>query len=890
MQKDIISEIKKLKKITDVVVLTHNIDFIFTQTVFLSALKKCGYPNLTILADSHCAMESYQYQSSVITGLGKRYRVIPVTMSPGFRFHAKAILLSGDESATLFVGSGNMTFGGIRENAEIWSRFDSSDENTEQFSAFKAYFSSILPFVGFPDEVEKDIADLFEQRNHSWASELSEPGGLWHSPGNKQSLAEIIVQTSRDLPARKLTVCTPYFDKKAKALRELSAQVGAPHTDVFLQSAKSTLLKNAADHLPDNIKIKSVKAIKEGETSNRFIHAKWYAIETANEVLFFHGSANCSVAALTGKPPRSNAELVVVSKITKSEFEDTVLSDLIVSDELPVLIDETEDDDETQTVHKISLNSARYQFGVLKVSFRCNNSVAITDLNADSVRQEFEIIGNTEVLAKLAEHPKFITLSGKSGTEFFTSNRIWVDDESSLRSNSTARNIIEKVRDAQKDSGHDPAKWVLIFELLNKNLSQMTSREIRGAKAQTGSDSADSVKISKGLLSTASYSNLPALAGYQGIGPGTNVSIYSLLLQSFGISGMASVDDGNDGDEGDRGDHGGDGNGKGTPDSDDNEKVDRPEEAPTKKEEGIKPSRPSQKEAEKLKNSAVEIVERFCDPEFLSARLPQRLSLDIQVIGLLLRKAYSMKWIEKQIFFDLSHKVWSNLFFHSASTNGKGWLESRFENDEEKDSFIASFVSPILTATLYAWFSAVSVEVGNVYSRRFLISQIMAMGRCPWLWFHEERASAQVTENLIKVWNDSPCDDSGKTSQQLYEEFVPIINSYGEVGKSLCRMRNELAGIGVESIRAEMVSFEVKEGDLLWQGKKGICIALEATDEYRQGISVLCLQEPEVDLTIQSNYLVPMNALIEAGNNFSSTFATEDKQRIRSFIKEFESY
>ena len=68
-----------------------------------------------------------------------------MAMNPGFRFHPKAILLSGEETAHLFIGSGNMTFGGIRENAEIWSRFDvNENESNGEVSAFREYFQSIL--------------------------------------------------------------------------------------------------------------------------------------------------------------------------------------------------------------------------------------------------------------------------------------------------------------------------------------------------------------------------------------------------------------------------------------------------------------------------------------------------------------------------------------------------------------------------------------------------------------------------------------------------------------------------------------------------------------------------------------------------------------------------
>ena len=125
MRDDVLKAISKEKNVTDVIILTHNIDYIFIQTVVLKYLKKCGSPSLTIFADASCAQESFDNQKLVISGLGQRYRVVPVYLKrPYDRFHPKAVLLSGEKKASLYVGSGNLTFGGWRQNAEIWNQYD----------------------------------------------------------------------------------------------------------------------------------------------------------------------------------------------------------------------------------------------------------------------------------------------------------------------------------------------------------------------------------------------------------------------------------------------------------------------------------------------------------------------------------------------------------------------------------------------------------------------------------------------------------------------------------------------------------------------------------------------------------------------------------------------
>jgi hypothetical protein len=141
MRQDLITLLRREQDVTNAIILTHNIDFLFLQSVVFSTLKRCGYPTLTVFADAQCAAETFSSQAPLLDGLGVRYRVVPVAMPLGFRFHPKAVLLSGTAKATLFVGSGNLTFGGWRDNAEMWVRFDSDTDGTGAFVAFQHYLS-----------------------------------------------------------------------------------------------------------------------------------------------------------------------------------------------------------------------------------------------------------------------------------------------------------------------------------------------------------------------------------------------------------------------------------------------------------------------------------------------------------------------------------------------------------------------------------------------------------------------------------------------------------------------------------------------------------------------------------------------------------------------------
>ena len=51
MREDVLKIVTSAKDVTNAVILTHNIDFVFVQSVVIPALRKCGSPTVTIFAD-----------------------------------------------------------------------------------------------------------------------------------------------------------------------------------------------------------------------------------------------------------------------------------------------------------------------------------------------------------------------------------------------------------------------------------------------------------------------------------------------------------------------------------------------------------------------------------------------------------------------------------------------------------------------------------------------------------------------------------------------------------------------------------------------------------------------------------------------------------------------
>ena len=161
MRSSILREIEKMKGLTHALILTHNVDFFFIQGLLLRALKSAGSPSLSIFADAERAATTFAGQGNLASGLGQRYRLVPVTLASGGRFHPKAVLLAGVESAVLYVGSGNLTFGGWCDNGEVWNRFRTEDDEGAAISAFRAYLEELLGLLPMPETLRVELETAF---------------------------------------------------------------------------------------------------------------------------------------------------------------------------------------------------------------------------------------------------------------------------------------------------------------------------------------------------------------------------------------------------------------------------------------------------------------------------------------------------------------------------------------------------------------------------------------------------------------------------------------------------------------------------------------------------------------------------------------------------------
>ena len=875
MRNDLIKQIATMSEVNHVVVLTHNIDFVFLQTVFLSALKRCGHPNLTVFADAQCARESYQCQSSMLTGLGKRYRVVPVAMSPGYRFHPKAVLLSGSKAGSLFVGSGNMTFGGMRENVEIWRRFDTGNGDFGAFSAFRDYMNGLLNRVAFEDSVKIDFAEIFDEHNHPLVSELREPDGLIGRVGKSTSLLSSMVATVANQPVSRITVSTPYFDPDGDALQALSEQFSNPPIDVLLQSKRSTLFSESAQSLSSNIQLKSIGFSDENEKegTTRFIHAKYFAFHQPDHVQVLAGSANCSRAALLKGGLEGNAELMTYQSMSESDFDREFLQEFVVSDAPPALVNREEVGEEDEFIPKLQLVGVSYELTSLNICYLSSQKILVTGCVVDGVEKEFEKIQDGRVLVRVEQTPFTVTLKGVYEGVAVVSNEMWVDDESALRSTSKGRALLEQIRSDDNAGDMKPEDWTLIVEQFAKDLTYTTAKErVGGNVSSTPSDDED-VIYSRTDVFSDSYNKPPNVNTLPlGVMGDKTSSFNDLLLRAFGID--RSKSSGADEQVGARLEDsvGGD------------DQVDIPEQIKIRTDS--KPDvdkKKKEKDQKKKRELVTKITEVLTDPTYLELREPRRLGADLIIVGLLLRKALANDWIDKDLFFDVTQRIWGTLFFTPCTDKEVGWIGRRYRQAEDKKHFVSALSSSQLGATLYAWAGAVDLQDKNPNTQRFLMSILVSIGRYPWLWY-EGIDEEEIYEYLMKILVDSPCGLYALADNfVIHEHRISLLRQ----GEALARLERRLSQIDVAELRSSIDNDVVNMGEVLWQGERGICITVEAPLQGHPYQKVMCLQDPEDTTSFTKQFLMPLRQILRSDIlENGEMFGILQRQTLQNFLKQ----
>jgi len=883
MRHDLLRLFRDGQDFTHVIILTHNIDFLFLESVVVSELKRCGHPKLTVFADARCAATTYAYQAPLLDKLGLRYRVVPVALKPGFCFHPKAIFLSGTQKALLLIGSGNLTFGGWRENAEVWVLFNSEIDGTGIFVAFQNYLRDVLDLIYLSDPIKAELDEAFDGSTREWARSLEPPSGLLGKAGRGEILLTQLLDYLGDEPVRRLTVCSPYFDQSAEVLVELVKNLKPKTTEILVQNRRTGLNRAMASSLSNRMAIRPIrlKSVEEEGERERFLHAKFYAVELSDRVVVLAGSANCSHAAWTIPGASGNAELLAVQNLTVNEYRENYLTELEFLEGEAKLPEEIvlSPDEADQRQKAIQLLAARYDDGLLRLGFICAEQVFPTGCMVDNVRHELEVEDAGLVKVKVDIPPKQVAVIGlDDGKEVF-SNTCWVDHESQLRQTARIRSLVGTIRTRIVSGQWNLGAWTEVLEMLFKHMHYMPVSSLPPV-----SKDRDKVKESR------TYTESDVFASGYGLHfphrPEVPMpldwpnSFQKLLLRWLGL-GLAHDKEVENGER----------------------EIDHPEPTSTDREglpEELKlpellPSQPESSERERMRAEKLlaQVIQWMSSEDYLKNRQPELLAVDIRITSAMLRAALREGWVNSEEFYRYTRQLWLSLFFTSEADQTRGWLDHRFRSWDPPEDFAARMASPVLSAALAAWALGVSAQVKTPEFARFRLACVLAVARLPWLWRGgPEDAIADELQKILELTGDG---DKEKQWKNLNDQWVKLMRQ----GEALRRLEIALNGRQPKDLRHVIRQDAISAGELLWQGRSGFLVAksptLRSSDE---SVRLLYLQTKpaspaenkpdEADWSKEGKrFLVPLRALLdEAVIPISEQFGKAERQELAELLDE----
>lgn len=286
------------------IALTFNADLPWFEFRLLGRLQARGVRRILLLADERPLSSTLSTYREQIRQAGQTYAVEGLRAIPSF--HPKLLLLTGERQARLYVGSGNLSRGGMERNRELFECWDARADDKR----VPEVFHDALKFLGklvekhFPLGPPAHVTDsLNAARGAACFMRPPEP-----SPSVKLRLGGVGERLADHLkglptPAHTLRMCAPYFDPEGAQAVELAGQLQATGFTVITDLRMTNLTREALAAIQQaGGRLEVVDSREE-----RRVHAKLLHAAGEGWQLAVHGSANLSKAAWQGH----NVELVV---------------------------------------------------------------------------------------------------------------------------------------------------------------------------------------------------------------------------------------------------------------------------------------------------------------------------------------------------------------------------------------------------------------------------------------------------------------------------------------------------------------------------------------------------------------------------------------------------
>ena len=270
---------------------------------FLPKLNSINVTNIVVLIDElqyDQACEDYiRYRES--SGRNIQLNFSPVRMRPSFRgvFHPKIVFLVGPKQCTALIGSGNLTYGGMTYNNEVWNAFSANDPNAVEAPIIASVWKYLYALL---DSGQNTIKEQL-----TWMSFYSESLKAIESIDNrssrkfrflvnteKEGIGQQLINFIGENRVKDITIVSPFYDKDGYALEYLAENLH-PEAFLCLGDEETGIWPMALEE--DWMNIFEFRCIA-GKDMDARTHAKIIQIHTDKNTYLLSGSPNATKAGL----------------------------------------------------------------------------------------------------------------------------------------------------------------------------------------------------------------------------------------------------------------------------------------------------------------------------------------------------------------------------------------------------------------------------------------------------------------------------------------------------------------------------------------------------------------------------------------------------------------
>lgn len=312
---NLITEFTERQRHNDIIVLTTFCfdPYFFDKFLFHKIRSSNPFSEIIVLVDGQQYAQAMERSTN---DTGRNYHLIPIYLPHGV-FHPKIFLFSSTEkgTATVYIGSSNLTMAGFTRNAEMLAKMEYSPENVDStIESVKDFFQQLIQ--------QKYILDprainAIQHLLGSLPTPDDEPSDtdyiILH---NMQSpILPLMLENLEQDSFSELFLLAPFFSPDARVLQRITEQVTVSQIRIGLQKGNHNLrdIRPYAEFSTGcGIPYGIVEAAFKGDYTRTF-HSKILYLKGEDQHLLI-GSPNMTRSALLESADRGNVECAVLFK------------------------------------------------------------------------------------------------------------------------------------------------------------------------------------------------------------------------------------------------------------------------------------------------------------------------------------------------------------------------------------------------------------------------------------------------------------------------------------------------------------------------------------------------------------------------------------------------